>query len=35
MFFGTAGSSGSDYTLIVMWDNGENALDIHKGTFSG
>lgn len=35
MFFGTAGSSGSDYTLIVMWDNGENALDIHKGTLSG
>ena len=35
MFFGTAGSSGSDYTLIIMWDNGENALDIHKGTLSG
>ena len=35
MFFGTAGSSGSDYTLIVMWDNGENAFDIHKGSLSG
>ena len=35
MLFGTAGSSGSDYTLIVIWDNGENALDIHKGTLSG
>ena len=35
MFFGTAGSSGSDYTLVVMWDNGENAFDIHKGTLSG
>ena len=35
MFFGTAGSSGSDYTLIIMWDNGENALDIHKGSLSG
>ena len=35
MLFGTAGSSGSDYTLIVMWDNGENAFDIHKGSLSG
>lgn len=35
MFFGTAGSSGSDYTLIVMWDNEENAFDIHKGSLSG
>ena len=35
MLFGTAGSSGSDYTLIIMWDNQENVLDIHKGTISG
>ena len=35
MLFGTAGSSGSDYTLIIAWDNQENVLDIHKGTISG
>ena len=35
MLFGTAGSSGSDYTIVVEWENGENAFDINKGTLTG
>jgi len=26
--FGTAGTNGSDYTLILTWLDGKNAIDI-------
>jgi hypothetical protein len=35
MNFGTAGTSGSDYTLTIVWDNNENAFDINKCELCG
>ena len=26
MLFGTAGTSGSDYTVFIEWENGQNAF---------
>ena len=28
MLFGTAGTSGSDYTVTILWDNNENVIDV-------
>lgn len=28
--FGTAGTSGSDYTIILVWENNENALNLSE-----
>ena len=36
MLFGTAGTSGSDYTLFIVWEDGKNALNLSddiSGTF--
>lgn len=39
MRFGTAGTSGSDYTLILDWETGKNAVnlssDINEGSLTG
>ena len=35
MLFGTAGTSGSDYTVILDWDNGQNAFDAGVGYLTG
>lgn len=31
MLFGTAGTSGSDYTLFIEWENGQNAFNVSPG----
>ena len=35
LLFGTAGTSGSDYTIVLTWDNGENAFDTSKNSLTG
>lgn len=30
LLFGTAGTSGSDFTLVLQWENGENALNLSE-----
>ena len=32
LLFGTAGSSGSDYTIVLTWDNGQNAFTAGQNT---
>ena len=35
MRFGTAGTSGSDYTIILDWDNGQNAFNASEDYLAG
>lgn len=35
MLFGTAGTSGSNYTLVLNWENGENALNLSEKKYNG
>lgn len=30
MLFGTAGTSGSDYTIVLAWEDGQNALNVSR-----
>jgi len=30
MVFGTAGDSGSDYKIVIEWENGEKALNLSE-----
>ncbi|MBO7079794.1 MAG: hypothetical protein J6W64_08315 [Bacilli bacterium] len=34
MTFGTAGTSGSDYTLFVEWEDGRNAVNLSSDFLS-